>query len=54
MAFSSFPPWSGMGRELLESVNISPPESEDKEKYNVVLMEKLLRILYGSCQYGES
>ena len=42
-----------MGGKLLESVLIPTPKSDDKDFYNVMLMEKLLRILYSSCQYGE-
>ena len=32
----------------------SSNEQQQSAKYNVPLMEKLLRILYSSCQYGES
>ena len=42
-----------MGDDLLETVFIPTPKSKTKELYNIQLMEKLLRILYSSCQYGE-
>ena len=44
---------SGMTSSLLESVFIPGPKSNAKELYNITLVEKLLRILYASCQYGE-
>ena len=44
---------SGVGSSLLESVFIPGPKSDAKELYNITLVEKLLRILYASCQYGE-
>ena len=44
---------SGMTSSLLESVFIPGPKSDAKELYNITLVEKLLRILYASCQYGE-
>ena len=44
---------SGMTSSLLESVFIPGPKSDAKQLYNITLVEKLLRILYASCQYGE-
>lgn len=41
-----------MGDAILESAFIPSPKSQSKDLYNIVLMEKLLRILYSSCQYG--
>ena len=42
-----------MTSSLLESVFIPGPKSDAKQLYNITLVEKLLRILYASCQYGE-
>ncbi len=44
---------AGIGYELLESVNIPSADAKVERAYNVILMEKLLRILFASCQYGE-
>ena len=45
---------AGMGgqSDLLATAFIPGTETENKEGYNVFLMERLLRILYSSCQYG--
>ena len=43
-----------MSHSLLESVFIPGPKSKTKELYNILLVEKLLRILYASCQYGKA
>ncbi len=54
---------SGIGGGILESVFLpsstssstssSSSSEQPVDKYNVTLMERLLRILYSSCQYGK-
>ncbi len=36
-----------------ETAASASSSSQPRESYNVLLMEKLLRMLYASCQYGE-
>ncbi len=36
-----------------ENESAASSSSQPRESYNVLLMEKLLRMLYASCQYGE-
>lgn len=36
-----------------ETASAASSSSQPRENYNVLLMEKLLRMLYASCQYGE-